>query len=470
MNAKTFISETLKYSLPSAVSAAVTVIAIPVITRLYPASDYGIISLYYSMGTLLASLFTLGLANACARFFYEPPANTSPKQLFNFAFFVGIGITVIAFALVALFARHAVSMYLFGTYDPIALGLFLVYVASTIYYRLQMQFARLSGNTVGFNIQQIMYIISNKLLFVVAVGYSTDYIYAIAFVTVATAAEVLFIGIRDFKAGRQLPDSSARKSMLAFSLPLLPRDAAVMIDSSIGKLIPSFFQDFYSLGIFAMATTVANAFALIGNAFGVYWGPFVYKNYKTEQEFIKQVHSYVVLASIVMTLAVFLLQDVLYLVLDDSYRASQPYFMLLMLMPAQIFIGETTTYGISLSNKTHIAMLISLGSCLANVLISFLMYPFLGPLSCAIGIGVSSILRLSVGTIEGQKYYSSISNKMQTAYGVVVIVAICVINLLVFDSFELRLGIFAAVLAATCIVYRREVVNMMRQTKELIAR
>lgn len=470
MDAKSFIGDTLKYAFPSVISALVTIVAIPLITRLYPASDYGIISLYYSMGTLLASLFTLGLTNACVRFFYEPPHDATSKQLFNFTFFVGILVTSVVFVFTYIFAGQTVSIYLFGSYDPIALVLFFIYIISTICYRLQMQFARLSGSVISFNAQQIAYIVSNKLLFVVAVGYSTDYIYAILLITVATAAEVLFVGSRSLKFEKALPGSKAKKDMLTFSLPLLPKDAAVMIDSSVGKLIPSFFQDFYSLGVLAMATTIANAFALIGSAFSVYWGPFVYKNYKTDQQFIKQIHNYVVLASIAMTLAVFLFQDALFLMLDDSYRVSQSYFMLLMLMPAQILISETTTYGITLANKTNIAMVISLVSCSANLLISFFLYPFLGPLSCAIGIGVSSVLRLTIGTIEGQKFYSSISSARQTTYGVVVIAIVCVINLLVFNSFRFRFAIFSVAFIVTCIVYRDEVKRVLRLLKAATAK
>lgn len=78
------LKESAKYSVPTALSAVLSLVLIPVISHVYPASEYGVINLFYSLGNLLMLFALFGLDNAFIRFYQEPvevlQQNQDPQQ------------------------------------------------------------------------------------------------------------------------------------------------------------------------------------------------------------------------------------------------------------------------------------------------------------------------------------------------------------------------------------------------------
>lgn len=450
------MGNTLKFSIPTMVSAVVSILTITLVTRLYPTEQYGFISLFYSVGTLLASVSMLGLVNACIRFFYDPLAGGERKDTFNFAFWTGCTVALILAFFTFLFGREKISTYLFGEDNTLSLIIFFIYIITNILYRLQSNYARLSQNAMRYNVQQIIYILSNKILFVFAVLISTNYFYSVLFIVLAMVLEVVLIGRKSYKPSISFPDKKARIQYLKFSIPMLPNEIAVTLNNSAVKILLSYFEDFSSLGIISMGTNVANTFNLISSAFGVYWSSFMYENYKKEQKLICNVHNACILIAIFLLCGIIILQDVLYMMLGEEYRASQKYFMLIMLLPIQGLICETTSYGISISKKTHITMILAIIACLLNIAIGYFLYPYLGAMAMAIGIAASAVFQLIFRTIYGQRYYKSIKSKRQTIPGFIILILLCVTGPYTYNNLGLRLCTVLIALVITFLIFKHE--------------
>jgi len=470
MKVKEFIINALEYSIPTVVSAVLSILAIPIITRIYPAEDYGKINMFYSVGVMLASLFMLGLQNACIRFFYEPLEGSDKIKVFNLTFSVGIFITFVCSIVSVLFLDDLISYYLFGEDNKFALILFFLYVFANIYFKLQCNYTRLSLNANGYNKLQIIYIFINKVLFAVTVFISTDYIYSITFIVAGTLLEVLFFGKKYYRFSMSFPKITASKRMLVFSLPLLPSEIAVMLNNLAAKMILSYYGDFYTLGVISMATSLANTYTIVTQGFGLYWGTFMYAHYKDENQLIKKVHNYILMLSGLIVGIIFIIQDILYMILGSSYRTSQPYFMLIMLLPVMSMIMETTSYGINISKKTIISLVISIISCIVNIFICFILYPKIGVTAMALGIGGSAIIRTILQTYFGQKYYNSIVNTWQTVYGILLITIICGLNLVLFNNFKLRLLIFIISYAVTLTIFKNEIYMIYKKLLNYIVK
>lgn len=206
-----------------------------------------------------------------------------------------------------------------------------------------------------------------------------------------------------------------------------------------------------------MGTNLAGAFNLFTGAFGIYWSPFMYENYRKEQKMIRNIHNYCLLLSIFLVCGILIFQDILYILLGQEYRASQQYFMLIMLLPIQILVTETTSYGINISQKTYITMIISILSCIVNMCVGYFMYPVIGTLAMALGIAVSATLQIILKTVLGQRYYKSIKSSRQTMSGITLFISICVLNTWIYNLFAIRLltGIIAIILS--CTIFRQEV-------------
>ena len=353
MDGKTFVKNAAKFCVTPIVSTLIAITIIPLVSRVYPTAEYGYISNFYSIGNLLMYMFLLGLDGAFTRFYYEPMDGISNGRRCTFTIMVGVSVnTIVGIVVFALFPRRLSSLF-FGDYNTSGLLLLFVYVAALIVFTILNLSVRFDEDAKGYNIQQAILLICTRLIYVVAVIYSTRYIYSVAVMTGVTVLMTCIVSLRrkDKLMNSPFIPKKTAKELLLFALPIMPTTVFVQLNSSIAKLVLGAFEYREEVGVLALATSVANVFTIIPKIFTTYWGPFIYKYYKTEQQLIKNIHNVMMIISLSLTVGIMVFQDLLYIVVGRTYQASQPYFMLVMLAPIAVLIAETTNYGVTISNK-----------------------------------------------------------------------------------------------------------------------
>ena len=471
MKASEFIKNTLKYCIPSVVSAIVAISVIPIISRVYPTAEYGVINLFYSVGNMLLYIVLMGLDAALIRFYYEQPKDISRKELFQLALWTGIIIDAAICIIAIIFFPTTTSQFLFGENKPQLIILMAVYIVGLILFRLLSIETRMENKAGIYNVQQILLIFSNRVSFVIVAFFSTHYtfsIVAITFSTILIGAVFVIIqkNIDDFAFPKV--QRKAFKEVLAFAIPLMPTTVMTWLNNSAGKMVLSAYNNFALVGVLSIATSVANIFSLIPAAFATYWSPFIYKNYNTEQLFIKRVHSYICLLSIIIIIGIFLLQDILYYIVGGDYKQSQPYFMLIMLAPIQSLLCETTSYGIILSNKTKYNLYISIAAVLFNIGFSAMLYPAIGINAVVIGIAGAAIIQLVAKTIIGQHYYSSIEKPFSTVIALLIILTLTASNYFIYNNIKMRLLLSGVVAVVTAMNYKIQIKDMILSGKRYL--
>lgn len=461
MEVKAFLKSVFKFCLPSVFSALVGILVIPIVSRFYPTEEYGKINLFYSMGSIIMSLFLLGWDNAYIRFFHEPMRSINSRQMFGMSVAV-VAMTAVTTTAVAYFVfPEQILSYLFDeTQRKWLILLLALYSASQSVLRMQILKSRLEMNAVGYNVRQMLMLFATRLSFVAALFISTSFIPAVVIMTLATT--VLSLGIAVFSrdtismrfSGVKKADVSA---VFRFALPTMPNAVITYLNNTISKMVLSGFGAFAAVGIISVASSVSNLFSLIPTAFAIYWSAYMYKNYDKQQAWICKVHDWICILSIVIVLGIYILQDVLYAIVGGEYQASQPYFMIMMLMPIQSLLTETTSYGITIAKKTQHALFISVLTCGMNLLISMLLVPTMNDLGAALGTGVSAVFCMVAKTVMGQKYYVSITNWKKTAGGIVLIIAVCFLNLITYQSVGSRVICGLLILAASVAVYFKDI-------------
>ncbi|MBR4085163.1 MAG: oligosaccharide flippase family protein [Lachnospiraceae bacterium] len=466
MNVKHFFQNMMKYCIPSVVTAILSIAVIPIVSRVFPTDDYGKINMFYTVGNMALYIVMMGLDSAYIRFYFEEFKGINRKDIFSLTFWLSSVFICITTIFIFIFIKDIVTIYLFGEVKGYLLLLLAIYIFSLMLFRMLSIETRMEEKCLLYNIQQIVLIIINRVSYVLAVFVTTNYQFAIIIITVST---LMFAVIFLFKQKKiqelRIPNVSreALKGILAFSIPLMPTTVMIWLNNSAAKMVLSGYGDFCSLGIVSMATGLANVFSLIPSAFCVYWSPFMYKNYKDEQAFIKKVHNYIMLISILMVLGFYSLQDVLYLIIGSEYKASQSYFMLIMLSAIQSLISETTSYGIILEKKTKVNLYISIIALLINVLTGYLLYPIMKSFGVVLGISLSALFQLVIKTIIGQKYYVSIVSKWQTILGYILIIIIITSNVWFYDEFIVRIILSITILCITLVLYKNDVVVIFKK-------
>ena len=471
MDPSKFLKNIIKYCIPSLVSAIVGIAVIPIISRVFPTEDYGKINLFYSVGNMFLYIVLLGLDSAYIRFYFEPPNGTSRQQLFSLSIWSSVTV-LIALTLVAIVGLpKIVSGYLFGERNIGGIIALSIYIVGLILFRLLSIETRMEEKALRYNIQQILLIFTNRVSFVLVAFYSTRYIYSVWAITLSS----IFLGLYFFITQKKIGDlsflrmkESVLKSVFLFAIPLMPTTVMTWLNNSAAKMVLSGFNDFNSVGILSIATSVANIFSLVPAAFATYWSPFMYKNYKEQSEFIKSVHDYICFLSIFLVVGIFCFQDVLYFIVGNNYKASQAYFMLVMLAPIQTLFCETTSYGIILSGNTKYNLLISLIAALFNIVFGWAFYRYLGVYSVVGGIAGAALIQIVLKTVIGQKYYQTVKRKVKTIFSVTVLFTLAIANVFLYPHLSLRLLVGAMFITGSLFVYRPEMASAIGYFKKKI--
>jgi O-antigen/teichoic acid export membrane protein len=251
------------------------------------------------------------------------------------------------------------------------------------------------------------------------------------------------------------------KYLYKFALPLMPTTLMTWLNNSLAKMILTSANDFSSVGILTVATSLANIFSIIPSAFGIYWAPFVYTNYKTEQLFIRKTHNYIMILSITIVMMIFCFEDILYVFVGGDYKSSQAYFMLVMLTPIQSLLCETTSYGIILNNKTQYNLIISILAVAVNVVVGLSLYKVMGIYGIVAGIASSAIFQFLLKSIIGQKYYRSIESWEKTILGGMLILVMAISNVFVYTRLFAKILIAICVLVAMITIYNKDLKSVM---------
>lgn len=468
---KKLIQNIGKFSIVTVFSALVSLLIIPFASRVFSIEEFGKINMFISVGYIMMSVALLGMDNGVVRFFHEPLKGANRKSILFFSILVGCSVNAIITVLIFLINPNYISILLFGESNFRVLIMLFIYVSTLIIFRQLNTMLRMEEKPKDYNLQGISQIMINRVLFVGVAFFLPTYFYATMTITVGMVFLIIFYIYKQrqlFIDISPLLPTKAISILMKYSLPLMPMSVIILLNNSIGKLMLSGFGSYDEVGILAMGITLANIFAILPAGFGVYWSAFMYSNYKKENHLIKDVHNYIILASIYMILIIVLMQDALYSLLGIDYRGSQPYFMLIMLGPITALISETTTYGISIAKKSHLNLIATIIGFTINLIICYFTISNYGGLGAALGIGISSIIILTLRTLVAQRYYRSIESISKTAISMILIIIICTGNLYYFDSIQTRMTLAVPIIIISHIMFRNEISYIYKQILNVV--
>ena len=467
ISSKTIIKRLAGFSIAPILTAAASFLLIPAISRLFPTEQYGFINLFYTSSTILASVFLLGFDSCYTRFYYESDGAKRRSHTIT----LGIAIALLLDAVVSLITivlfHDVITKLLFDDSNIIPLvALSLCTLAQSIFTLLNLR-ARMAYNYRRYNVQQILQFTALRLSFVFASIFSKHYsysIYIMTFFMVLLTISYIFIQRREIKTEisvKEKPTQRDVKMYLSYGVPLMISTIVVTINGSIGKFLLNGQGMTSETGIFSIAVSLSFAISFIAASFRNFWSPFMFEHYKDEGKLIKKVHHYVMLIMVMFTVAMFVCQDIIYLLVGRNYKPSQAYFMLLVFSQVAAMICQTTSYGILIKKKSRINLIISLLSLAFNVLFAILLIPTFGGLGAGIGVFVSAVLNLVLTTVIGQHYYDSIGSFYRTIISVFIIMLVCILNCFLFNELMTRLLVSLLVMIVVILIYFKE-------TKEIV--
>lgn len=457
---KSFIKNFVGFSLVTWVSFVLSFFTAPISTRLFAPEVLGKINIFNTYSNLLGMLVLIGLDQAFARFYLERPNNKSLGYLFTFCFSIGYSILFVA-VVTALPFREFLSWQLFEETDNLLLYLFFfnVFCISSLRY-LSLSY-RMEKNIKMYTIQGILMAIVSKVLYL-SVGF-WDPTYKLALIVLTASQFILtvsFLGIQRSRFERiQVFDRYFSKELFKYALPLVPVSVLFWANSSVPQLVLQKTMDYRSIGIYTSAVALANVINVIQSGFNMYWLPYTYENYKTQNGQFYKVHKMLLCGLTLFALALILSQDIVFLLLGEKYRAAKSFFPFLIFGPACYIIGETTGLGIDISKKTYLNLIVFCCSVASNLVLCIILQKYLGVPGVAIATACAANIALILKTIFGEKQYHVLDSYTPMAFCLLSIVTSAIATLTIHQT-GLRSIVIVIVLAISCIFFRKEIAGL----------
>jgi len=453
-----FAQNIAKFSIATWVSFAISLLSAPISTRIYSPDSLGRINLFYTYSSMLMSLAYLGLDQAYVRFYNELDNKKAKDSLFSFCLFISI-LAVLLLSFVAFIFHDKVSTEIVGEKGFRFVFLLAISATTGILSRYLNLFYRMQIDGKWYTIQAITDILFVKFSYLVSGYFNSSYQSAILVMVISRF--VVIFGFYLFHRNRLnfIIDNSNRelsKDIIKFALPLVPITFLSWANSSVSQIVLKNMLGYADLGVYSVAVGLANTVNVVQAGFNAYWAPYVYSNYKSENNNFNQVHKYMIFLLLLISLIIVFCQDPIFIILGQKYRNAKIFFPFLLFSPICYTIAETTGLGINISKKTFWNLIIFSINITTNIVACLLLIPIFGVSGAAMASSISSILYLVIRTIVGEKYYKSIKSYRYLMYLLVILSSSALVNYFVYLK-TLKYALFMLIFFIYAYLFRKEI-------------
>lgn len=454
-----FFKSFVGFSMSSWVSALLSLISTPIITRVFSTEEYGKIALFISIVNIILNFAYLGVDQAFARFYNEPLGNNNKKSMMGVCLaIVGVLTTIISFAICLYYKKF--SVIIIG-YETLLISVCIVLsVVANVVFRFFNLSVRMEKNIILFNIQTIVMTVINNISYVFVAIYIARAEYAIALRTILT---FLFATFFFFYSGRKILSFKAdySKSVIAdllfYALPVCPAAVLFAANSSVGQILMKRYVDYEAIGIYSNAVTISSILGIIKSGINNYWIPYVFENYKTNQKQIMKMHHMISLIMVMSALGIVFFQDLIYsLLVGKNFWDSKQLFPLLLISSVCYTISETLGIGIQLSKNTLLNIPVYLVSIVVNVGLCYLLLPEIGVLGAALATAFSGVAMLILKAFLGERRYRCSDNYTKLIIALGVLVCTAFIHIFVY-KYYIKYFIYLFAMFVVMLVYRDEI-------------
>lgn len=401
---KLFIENFLIYGLGGTISRFIPMIMLPVITRLYPNSEYiGLNDLSTTFISFAAALAVCGMYDAMFRLFFDKSEISFQKQVCSTAFVFVSCTTVLLTFLLLMFKRH-VAIWFFGSerYETLV-------IITLIGFLVNATNQIVSAPTRIQNKRKI-FLITNTLSPVISYSLAIPlilngyYLYAIPLATIVSGftMELSFWFLNKKFFSFKCFNFTRFKELLLIGIPLMPNFIVYWIYNSADKvMIAQLLGNSYT-GVYSVASKIGHISNLLYTAFAGGWSYFAYTtmNDNDQVQLKADIFEYLGVISFACTVALTSISRVGFKILfTEEYFLGYLVAPYLFLAPLLLMLYQVIANQFTIIKKTYLNLLaLSLGAVL-NIIINLVMIPIVGIEGASIATVLGYILSLLVCSI-----------------------------------------------------------------------
>ncbi|MEG1255958.1 oligosaccharide flippase family protein [Clostridium sp.] len=387
---KLFIQNFLIYGIGNIICKIIPVIMLPIITSIIPNSGYyGINDMVNLIVSFVAAIAMMGMYDSMFRMFFEREDIEFKKSICSTAiFFVMLSSTIICilmFIFKDLILNAIVSDVKYNLlFFIIIFNIFFSGVSSIVSAPTRMENKRkvfLIANAVT---PILSYSVSIPLLL------KGEYVYALPIAAMSSTVimSVVFYIINRVWFSYKLISFKYLKELIKMGAPLMPTFLMYWVFSSFDRVMIKEMLGLNELGVYSVASRIAQISQFIYTAFAMGWQYFVFStmNDEDQKELISNVADYLLVISIVATIGINALSKIIFSILaKGSYGEGFIILPYLFISPLLLMIYHTIGNQFLIVKKTWLEPIILSIAVITNVALNYVLIPIMGIEGASIG-------------------------------------------------------------------------------------
>lgn len=468
--AKLFIHNFLVYGLGSVISKIIPLIMLPIVTSIMTDSKYyGINDMVNLIVSFAGSIAIMGMYDAMFRMFFEKEDDEYKKSICSTALFIVIVSSCVVCLVMYIFKENLLRLVI----DDIQYNLlFFLIIFNTFLYGVQgivsaptrMENKRkifLITNTVA---PILSYLISIPLLLK---GY---YVYALPLA--AFSSSFIMVGIFYFinKQWFSIKNISFEylKVLVKIGVPLMPTFLMYWICNSFDRIMIKEMLDLNQLGVYSVASRIAQISQFIYTAFAMGWQYFAFStmNDKDQKKLTTNIASYLLAISVVVSIGVTAFAKIIFYILaKGSYSDGFVLLPYLFISPLLLMIFQTISNQFIVIKKTYLIPLILVGAASINITCNYYLIPIWGIEGAAIATALGYLIAVLSCYFITLRKKMLVKEKRIILSLVLFVIYILLWRVLLAKSLLLSILLAIVVYGVLYFLYRKEIKKVITKIK-----
>ncbi len=407
---KSLASDSLIYGVSGVISRFINVFLVPVYTRIFEPTDFGVISLVTNFSALINILIILGMDNSLARWYYDDETDGEKKLSLNTYLWSCLAIAAFLSFVIVFFREFTAEQILREKATVLPLLIVALNIPFAVFINFSsnvLRIQRRAATASAFAVSVALMTIFLNILFIVILKIGViGVFYSQLLTSVFAAAWTIFL-FRGTIDPRYF-DFQRWKQMFRFSFPLIPATVAFWVINFSGVYFIKLFETSREVGLYQIGISIAAAMALFTQAFQMAWGPFAFSIHKqtgARQTYADVLLIYLGATSFAAALITLFSREILLIFATEKYYGA--YLVAGILSFNYLFIGlaYVASIGTNLAKNNKAYGIASVFSGFLLVGFNFMLIPAFGIEGAAAAVLLSQIIIPLIVFLHAQKIY-----------------------------------------------------------------
>ena len=383
-------------------------ILLPIYTTRLAVSAYGSLGLLITTGSILSTIFILGINYGLFRSYFDYKDEENRKAVISSAFYIILVSNLILFIIGFVFSRQ-ISYLIFRNYDyRLHFILITVITIFEIFNIVPSAVLQAKRKSVAFILLQVIFLLIRLGLIIYLIISKNLGIMGVLIGNLVVgflSCLVYYFYIRKEFVARFLKSEAI--NMLKVGLPLIPSSLSVFVFNSIDRYFLNYYTNLSEVGLYNLAYNFGNLVTvLFATPLALIW-PAMFlsvKDHKNMKEFYVRALTYTsILAFFIFLLISLLSKEAIKIFSNEEYWAAYSVTPIIVLTYAIWSLRKSVLVGVILKKRTQVQALIFFIGAAINIGLNFLLIPRYGIMGAACSTITTYIIIMIILVIYSAK-------------------------------------------------------------------